>query len=203
MKRIEIIGLTGQTGAGKSTVSEYFKNKGFAVINADSLVREIYTVGSPCVKTLSAIYGSDILDCDGLIIRSLLANRAFSSKESTAMLNSIVHPFVTALLLKKAKEACSNGYTKLIYDAPQLFESNTDIICTTVISVTADKATRLSRICKRDGINESAALQRIDSQLSENFFKINSDYIIINNSDLHTLNKQIEAVYNSICSRGD
>lgn len=203
MRKIRIIGLTGQSGSGKSTVSKFFEEKGFAVINADLLVRELYGSGSPCVKTLSAQFGADILDDKNQIIRPVLAERVFSSKENTELLSSVVHPFVTALMLKKVKEAYNNGFFDIIYDAPQLFESNSDIICDKIISVIADREIRLKRICARDGIDETAASMRINAQLDEEFFKANSDYIIENNSDLHTLKMQIETVYSSVCPRGD
>lgn len=191
MKKCRVIGLTGQSGAGKSTVAKFLEQNGFYVINADLLVRKIYNSGSPCLKTIEAVFGEDIITDNGTPDRKLLAERAFSSKENTALLSSIVHPFVTAELFDEIKKAAEIGTTTVVYDAPQLFESNADVICDEIISVAAEKSVRLERICKRDNISKENALMRMNSQLDEEFFRENSDYIIENNSDLSSLNVQL------------
>lgn len=200
MKRCRILGLTGQSGAGKSTVASFLEQNGFYVISADLLVRKIYNSGSPCLKTLAAVFGEDIISDNGTPDRKLLAKRAFSSKENTALLSSIVHPFVTAELFTQIKKAAESGATTVVYDAPQLFESNADVICDEIISVTAEKSVRLERICKRDNISKENALMRMNAQLDEEFFRENSDYIIENNSDLSSLNVQLESLLKQINS---
>ena len=194
MKKCRIIGLTGQSGAGKSTVAKFLEQNGFYVINADLLVRKIYNSGSPCLKTIEAVFGEDIITENGTPDRKLLAKRAFSSKQNTALLSSIVHPFVTAELFDEIKKAAESGATTIVYDAPQLFESNADVICDEIISVTAEKSVRLERICKRDNISKENALMRMNAQLDEEFFRENSDYIIENNSDISSLNIQLEGL---------
>ena len=62
MKRVKLIGLTGQTGSGKSTVAGYFEQSGFAVINADALVKRVYEKGGSCLAAVSANFGEDILN---------------------------------------------------------------------------------------------------------------------------------------------
>lgn len=203
MRKIKIIGLTGQSGAGKSTVSEYFKKRNITVVNADIIVRELYNANSACVKTIAAAFGDDVLDENGEIIRPMLAQKAFSSKEATDKLNSIVHPFVTYEFLKKAGKALHNGEKYIIYDAPQLFESNANLICDEIISVIAEKEIRINRICSRDNIVRESAELRINAQFEEEFFRKNSDYIIENNSDLEYLENQIENLSDIILNRGD
>lgn len=200
MKKCRILGLTGQSGAGKSTVAEFLEQNGFYVISADLLVRKIYNSGSPCLKTIAAVFGENIISDNGTPDRKLLAKRAFSSKENTALLSSIVHPFVTAELFTQIKKAAESGATTVVYDAPQLFESNADVICDEIISVTAEKSVRLERICKRDNISKENALMRMNAQLDEEFFRENSDYIIENNSDLSSLNVQLESLLKQINS---
>ena len=194
MKKCRILGLTGQSGAGKSTVAEFLEQNGFYVISADLLVRKIYNSGSPCLKTIAAVFGEDIISDNGTPDRKLLAKRAFSSKENTALLSSIVHPFVTAELFTQIKKAAESGATTVVYDAPQLFESNADVICDKIISITAEKSVRLERICKRDNISKENALMRMNAQLDEEFFRENSDYIIENNSDISSLKIQLESL---------
>ena len=178
MKKTKIIGLTGQSGAGKSTASKYIKDIGIMVFDADKLVKEIYDdSNSICLKTVCAVFGNDIVK-DNTLDRKLLAQRAFSSKENTKLLSNIVHPFVTARFLEELKRINADI---VVYDAPQLFESNFDAVCDCIISITADKDLRLERICKRDNISADLALMRMNVQLDEEFFRNNSDYVIENN----------------------
>lgn len=196
MKKYKIIGLTGQSGAGKSTVAGLVEGCNISVINADLLVKQIYTDNEACVMSLEAAFGSDIIDSGGVINRPLLAQKAFSSKENTQLLNSLVHPFVIAEFLKECKKDADNGAEIIVFDAPQLFECNADVICDVIVSVVADAQTRIERICKRDGISCGQAQMRINAQLDEQFYKENSDYIIDNNGDIANVREQVNKIFN-------
>lgn len=198
MRKYRLIGLTGQSGAGKSTVSRLFAERGATVIDADALVREIYSASSPCVAVIASVFGGDCLLENGAVNRKLLAERAFSSPERTALLGSIVHPFVTAELLKRLRG--TEGI--VIYDAPQLFESGADAVCDLVIAVTAAEETRVERIIRRDGVTDGQARLRVGAQLSEEFFRVNADIIIENNDDADTLRRNAHAAFISL-GRGE
>lgn len=194
LKQFKLIGLTGQSGAGKTTVAAVLAECGFSVINADALVRQLYEGESPCLKTLAAAFGADILNPDGSLNRPLLAKRAFASKENTALLGRLVHPFVTAELLLRLRG--KSGV--VIYDAPQLFESGADAMCDCVVSVLAERDVRLARITARDGITEAAAQSRLDAQYGEEFFRAHSDIIIENNGDAAALTAAAQALANQL-----
>lgn len=187
MRKVKIIGLTGQSGAGKSTAAKLFEKNGFTVINADVLVADIYVKSPVCLNAVAAQFGGDIINSDGTLNRKILAKRAFASKENTALLGTIVHPFVIAETLKilKSSRGCA------VLDAPQLFESNLDVVCDFVVSIVADRQTRLKRIIARDNITCQQAEERISAQYSEDFFKENSDYTIQNNADLQSYTYQL------------
>lgn len=178
MKRVRLIGLTGQSGAGKSTAAKVFEQNGFTVINADELVKKVYEQNKYCLDAVAVRFGMDIINPDGTLNRKLLAKRAFSSEKNTRALGGIVHPFVLSEFVKELKNV--SGY--VVFDAPQLFESGLDIICDVIVSVVANEDVRLRRIINRDGITEEEAKQRINAQFSEEFFRNNSDYIIENNT---------------------
>lgn len=190
MKRVRLIGLTGQSGAGKSTAAKVFEQNGFTVINADELVKKVYAPKSPCLFAVSSRFGRDIINTDGTLNRVLLAQRAFSSTENTAALNEIVHPFVLSEMLSELKNA--DGIA--VFDAPQLFESGIDAVCDVIVSVIADEDVRLKRIIRRDGITEAQARERINAQHSEKFFKSNSDFIIENNTEGDLEQKTLEVI---------
>ena len=194
MQHYKLIGLTGQSGAGKSTVAGVFAKLGANIINADMIVAELYNAGLPCLKAVAAEFGQDIIMADGTLDRRLLAQRAFASRERTDALNRLVHPFVTARLFELLRGA--EGV--VVFDAPQLFEANADVICDAVVAVTADRDIRVNRIIKRDSLSEEQALLRVNAQHGEEYFRAHADYIIENNFDEESLRSQAEKVYNKL-----
>ena len=194
MTRVKLIGLTGQSGAGKSTAAELFEENGMTVINADALVAEIYESSPACLKSVAASFGGDIINPDGTLNRKLLARRAFESKENTALLGAIVHPFVIAETLKILKTLSGT----VVFDAPQLFESNMDAVCDVIVSVTADEGVRAGRIIERDGLTREQARERISAQHSEAFFRSHSDYILENNGNIARFKAQTSALIEKI-----
>ena len=194
MTRVKLIGLTGQSGAGKSTAAELFEENGMTVINADALVAEIYESSPACLKSVAASFGADIINPDGTLNRQLLARRAFESKDNTALLGAIVHPFVIAETLKILKTLSGT----VVFDAPQLFESNMDAVCDVIVSVTADEGVRAGRIIERDGLTRKQARERISAQHSEEFFRSHSDYILENNGNIARFKAQTSALIEKI-----
>lgn len=173
-----VVGLTGQTGSGKSTISEYAKTLGYAVADADKIAKEVLSNNSDCLKRLAEIFGYDIIDIDGSCKRKILAERAFSSREKTDLLNSVTHPFIIDRCREYINKLKHKNYDVILFDAPQLFESGGDKLCDFVITVRADKNIRLDRIIKRDKISREAALLRIEAQHDEEYYTKNSDYVI-------------------------
>lgn len=180
MRHGMIVGLTGQTGAGKSTVAEFLSRFGYKVIQADEYARLATEKGSPVLKELQATFGQDILKEDGTLNRPNLAEKAFATPEQTAKLNAITHPFISHLMQKQIRGAFFDGYEAVILDASQLFEAKQDQFCNLVISVTAPEDVRKARIMERDGLSAEEAERRMHAQLPEDYFLTHSDIIIEN-----------------------
>ena len=198
MRRFCIVGLTGPTGAGKSTVSRFFEEAGFAVINADALAREIMEPGSACLMQLKAAFGSDIINENGEPDRRLIAERAFSSRENTQLLNDITHPAIFLRALKLCREYIDSGRTKILFDAPVLFESNSDIMCDAAVTVTAPKEVRIERLTKRDGRTRAEIERRISAQHDDNFYIARSDYAIDGSAPLQSVKARTEKIISAI-----
>lgn len=172
-----IIGLTGPTGAGKSTVSAAAEQFGLKVVNCDLLARKAVEKGTEGLKALTAAFGNGILEKDGSLNRKELAAVAFKTPENTELLNKTLLPHIVKLVKKE-----TNSKNALL-DAPTLFESGLNSECVKTIAVLADKKLREERITARDNITKQQALLRINAGKSDDFYKTHADCIIYNNGD--------------------
>lgn len=177
---MKIIGLTGLTGAGKSTVAQKLMAYGCYHIDADKVAREVINNNENVKNKLKERFGEDVINSDGTTNRPLLASRAFSSEENTNALNEITHPAVTKEIQSIIKDMEEVGYRGVIIDAIALFESGEDALCDFTVAVVAPKEIRLERIMKRDNITEEKALERINAQKNESFFTSRADFVLWN-----------------------
>jgi len=191
MRKAIVVGLTGQTGAGKSTVSSMLEKFGYGIVDADEVSRLVTEKGSPVLFGLQGAFGTDVVDDDGNLNRKLLAERAFADAESTKKLNDLLHPEILRLIRKKVNGKFYSGYEGVVIDAPQLFESGLNKECTVILSVTAPEEDRLVRIMERDGLTEEEARLRMGAQLDETFFRENSDIVIENTGSTEALHGQV------------
>lgn len=197
-KDYRLIGLTGPTGSGKSEVGRIFAAHGFAVVDADKLAHEALT-DPQCINDLCSAFSDKILNPDGSVNRRKTASIAFSTEENKNKLNSITHPIIKRLALRKFGELSEDGFKDIIFDAPTLFESGCDSLCDAIISVIAPRDTRISRIIARDGITEQQAQLRINAQHSDDFYTDRSDYTILNDNDKNTLRERTMSVIRELC----
>ena len=182
-----VIGLTGKTGAGKSTVASYLKEKGCFVIDGDLVAREIVMPSSPALKELAEAFGKDIILEDGSLDRKALAQKAFSSAEGTALLNRITHPHIKARFEELLAKASKEGFAVAVIDAAALLESDCKDLCEKIIVVHADEQIRLERILSRDRITYEQAMTRINGQKDDNYYLRQADIVIFNNTDNEAL----------------
>ena len=189
-----LVGMTGQTGAGKTTVSRMIEAEGIAVINADTVARRVVEKGMPCLQALHRVFGDGILLPDGQLDRRAAAALIFGDAAARARYQAIIFPYITRMIREQTEMLAAEGNRIILLDAPTLFESGIDRSCHAVISVIAPQECRLTRIMQRDSLTESEALQRMNAQHSERFFRSHSDAVIENNGSeaaLHTAVRQI------------
>ena len=172
-----IIGLTGMSGAGKTTVSKVFFENGFEVIDCDLLAREAVEPESFCLKEIVYEFGEDIVLADKSLNRKSLAKIVFSDQDRREKLSAIIFPYITYMVIEKMINSNSKY---ILLDAPTLYESGIDSICCKVLSVTADRAVALERIKSRDGISDEAAKKRLASQYDKSYYISRSDFCIDN-----------------------
>ena len=182
------LGLTGQSGAGKSYICKKLEKHGFNIVDCDDVVKNIYDNDKILVKTLCDEFG-DILT-NGKLDRKKLGNIVFNDKSKLEKLNSLVHPAVIGRCESLAKLPC-------VLDAPQLFEAKAQNKCFKTIAVLASEKTRIERITKRDNITVEEAKKRLSSQFSEDYFKSNCDFVIYNN-DEDDIDREIDDILHSL-----
>lgn len=193
------IGLTGPTGAGKSTVAELFAAFGVPVIDADRVWRELLIPPSDCLTELARRFGREILNPDGSLNRPALGRLVFSDSAELEALDTLAHSRIMTDVGRRLRLLRESGCRAAVFDAPQLFEAGADRICNVIVSVLADREIRLGRITRRDSIAEADALRRMASQKPDSFFRAHSDYIIENNG---SANRLTDAVRNILTETG-
>ena len=191
MKNI-IVGLTGQTGAGKSTISHYLSENGVTVIDADQVAREVVDTGSACIADIALEFGCEYINMDGTLNRKKMAKTVFTDKTKLKKLNGLMFPYIIESMMEKLEQLRQEKDGIIVMDAPTLFESGADRECDCVISVTADKDTRLERIIQRDGLTEEEAEERISAQHDEEYYRSRSWQVLENNGDLESLKHQAD-----------
>lgn len=181
-----VVGLTGPTGAGKSSVTAVAENLGFKIVDCDKLSRVAVEKGSEGLLAVVAAFGDEVLNDDKTLNRAVLAQKAFSTPENTELLNKTLLPYIMTLV--KAELDCD----LVLLDAPTLFESGADSLCNEVIAVISDEKTRLDRIMARDNIDEEAALLRIKAGKPDEFYIEKTNNIVYNDCELSVLNLKIQ-----------
>lgn len=197
MKNFLVVGLTGQTGAGKTTVSSVFSKSGFEVIDCDKLSRTVTCDGSDCNKALSKLF-PDCFDRNYHLDRKALAAIVFNDGESLKALNDTIFPFINNEIRERINSLSHGGARYILLDAPTLFEAKADKLCDVIVSCIADSTVRKHRIIQRDKLDERLAESRIASQHDDNFFIENSDHIIKNNGCLSEAEAQAVMIINKI-----
>ena len=193
-----VIGLTGRSGCGKSSVSALLAGQGFPCIDADAISREILQPGSPCLSRLQNAFGSDIVDNSGALRRRLLADRAFATAEGTRRLTSITHPEILARIRARVQQARAAGAPLCFVDGAVIVGTPFEAECDRMIVVTAPYAQSVARICSRDGISAEMARRRLDAQTPEKTLLEAADYHISNDGALADLEQQCRALLDTL-----
>lgn len=193
---MKIIGLTGPTGSGKTTVSLLAEELGFAVIDCDRLARRVTERGSAVLRMLAESFGKEIILPDGTLDRKALAARAFSSPESTQALNGIMLPAVARLVESEIDKLEADGIKRVLLDAPTLFESGLDKKCDAVIAVLCPESIRKKRIIERDRLTEEQADTRLSASKPDEFYRDRTAFAVVNDGDISHFKASVYHLFN-------
>ncbi len=195
---MRIIGITGPTGAGKSLICNYLKELNIPCIDADSVYHELLLPPSDCLDAIRAAFGGDIFSSDGKLDRAKLALIVFNDPKKLDLLNRTVLGKVLCEIRLIISDYRRKGFDTVAVDAPTLIESGFHKECSIVISILAPEEDRMKRIIERDSLSDQKAMERIKAQKSNEFYKENSDCVIINDGDLEALKNSLLNVLKQI-----
>ncbi len=174
---MKIIGVTGGTGGGKTTVTKIMEEYGAYIVDADVVARQVVAPGCPALRAIECEW--NVVE-NGVLDRRELAKIVFSDEAELHKLNGIVHKYV----IEEIKSQLANCQKEIfVIDAIALFESGLADLCDVTVAVIADKTVRCERIMARDGLTKDEALMRINAQKSDDFYIENADVVIYNNDD--------------------
>ena len=174
-----VIGLTGPTGAGKTTALEALAGLGFEIVDCDRLYYQLLARDGALRNALEAAFGPVFLP-DGNLDRRRLAARVFGDPEELARLNALVYPAMSAAVEQKIRN-CSQK--RLAIDAVNLVESGMGELCSATVAVTAPPAVRLRRIMVRDGLSEEQARARIAAQKADAWYREHCTLLLENEAE--------------------
>ena len=188
------IGITGSIACGKSTVSNYLKEKGYTIIDADKL-GHIALTSDEVKEKLKKSFGYIILE-NNEISREKLGKLVFGNDENLKILNSIVHPYIRKIILQLQENHRDERFVFL--DIALLFEAGFEDLVEKIIVVHVDEKIQLARLMSRNALSKEQAMFRIESQMSSKDKSILGNYVIDNGGTKEETYKQIDLIIEAL-----
>jgi len=182
------IGITGNIGSGKTTVSKIFEILDIPVFYADDAAKKVMVEDPILINALKAKFGSESYFGDGSLNRKHIAGIVFNNETELAKLNAIVHPAVFRAFDNWVAKIKSAPY--VMKEAALLFESSSYQMCDKTIMVTAPLELRISRVMQRDNLTRTDIESRNAKQFSEEN-KIQLADFVIRNDDTELVIPQV------------
>lgn len=201
-KETKIIGITGSIATGKSTASQILKNKGYIIVDADKLARDVVEKNKPAYLEIVDFFGEGILDESKNIDRKKLGSIIFKDENLRKKLNSITHPYIFEKIVEEVERY--KGKESIIFlDIPLLIEGlgsikKYNIKLDEIWLIYIDTQTQLERLMARDLIDKNTALSKINSQMSIEAKKAYATRIFDNRGSVEELEKQLDKAVEEI-----
>ncbi len=198
---MDVYGLTGGIGSGKSAAAAIFEELGIPVVSADELSRIIVTPGTEGLAAVVEAFGPGVLDQAGELDRKRLGKLVFRDPVQRGRLEAILHPRIRDRFQDVLTTLEATGQHMVIYEVPLLFENNLEKTMKAVILVSAPEASRISRVMERDKLTADEVRARMATQMDDTNRRARANHILENDGDLEHLRRQVEALLPKILPR--
>ena len=182
-----ILGITGGTGCGKTTLLQLIKQRGGLVLDCDEIYHRLLQSDKVMLDAIQKRFPAAFIE--EKLDRKRLGKIVFEDADALKDLNNITHQAV----MQEALRQLEGSPALAAIDAIALFESGLDALCDITVAVTAPLEDRVRRLMARDGITEDYARSRITAQHEENWFRQRCDYILENNASAEDFLKKAVA----------
>jgi dephospho-CoA kinase len=191
---MEVYGLTGGIGSGKSTVASMLEEYGVPVVSADELSRMVVAPGSEGLNDVVEAFGREVLDEKGELDRKKMGKIVFANAEKRRALEAILHPRIRERYEQVLDALEKAGHPVMVYEVPLLFEKKLHLQdeMTGVILVVSSADTRIARVKDRDALTTEEVLARMRAQMPEEEKRRLADYIVVNDGNLDDLRREVE-----------
>jgi dephospho-CoA kinase len=197
---MRLIGLTGGIATGKSSVDRMLAARGATVIDADALAREAVLPGEPTLERVVRRFGTGVLQPDGALDRRLLGEIVFADPQARHDLERITHPRIIELSQQRIATALASDAPLVVVDIPLLYEGERDTTFQDVLVVYAPPNVQIRRLRDRNGLDETAAQQRLDAQLPIDEKRRRATWVIDNSGDLEATEREVDAWWSAVVS---
>ncbi len=197
-----VIGITGPTGAGKTTALSALSGLGAEVIDCDEVYHYLTQFSVPMLTELQTRFGSSIVDDQGFLNRKVLGAVVYQDLRAMKDLNGITHRYIIREVEARIQRAERKGKTVAAIDAIELLESDLAQKCDCTVAVTAPEELRVKRIMERDHISEEYARMRIGVQKPSSYFEQRCDYVLHNDEvKAENFERKAKSLFQSILQK--
>lgn len=194
-----LIALTGGIASGKSTIARRLAERGAIIVDADQIVRDVQSPGSTVLTRIAEAFGPDVITADGALDRAALGARVFGDPGLLKQLNAIVHPAVREESQRRFEQAFADDpQAVVVYDVPLLVEARVDDPWDLIVVAHAPASVRRGRLVELRGMDEKAAQERIDAQVSDEKRLAIADVVIDTAGDIAETHAQTDALWERI-----
>ncbi len=201
---MKIIGLTGGIAAGKSTVSAMLRELGAIILDADAIAHKLMAPHQPAWYKVRQHFGEEYILPDGKIDRRKLGRLVFSNPSALKELNAIVHPIIKNYIENEIEGLREKGFDGVVVvDAALIFEAGWTDMVDEIWVVKVDYQTQVQRLMERNNLSRKEAIDRINSQMSQEEKLARADKVIDNSSSIDDTLKQVKALWSELLNDGE